>query len=501
MPSVEGRLMDRSDQALLAAFLLAAGLGTWTRCLMHDDGAVILSSGWFGSLWDLYISQIATRAAAVLAMHGPAWLARAAFDLDAGAYLTIAHVLYFAVPLVLWLVLRAVERDRLFSRLYLALALAMIYFPTELIFGVGVWLIWLALVSDPARSTTGVVLATLLLGAVMAFTHPALALMGLFFVAAGLALPLFGQRLPTRSLVAVAVLSVALLAFYLAAARWLPPTNPTDGASQEANRFAYLSPVWMLRTLTAALAVPAARRAGRRRLRTMVCRGGHEPEDRHLDAPHRPLCDGAGARPCPACAGGVAEARRAAPDPVRRHRCRQCLVLQHRSLAIRPLHRSRAQARHRRCRHATGAVAFQATGACGGPHSFQVRCGRGIRPGWRDAELRLVAHTACLLHLLSLRSARHAVPSFGRRRRVAALRVPGRRARPRSCPGRPGPAIPGISRPALLRRPAFVLSAQRTLTARSPYSLISAIRAIGPGDEPQEGTHKRSDRAHWPQCI
>src|SRR5258707_970898 len=83
----------------------------------------------------------------------------------------------------------------------------------------------------------------------MAFPHPALALMGLFFVGAGLALPLFGQRLPTRSLVAVAVLSVALLAFYLAAARWLPPTNPSDGASQEANRFAYLSPVWMLRTL------------------------------------------------------------------------------------------------------------------------------------------------------------------------------------------------------------------------------------------------------------
>ena len=273
--------MERSDKALLAAFLLAAGLGTWTHCLMHDDGAVILRlAGWqpLGSA-----SQIASRAVAVLAMHGPAWLARAAFDLDAGAYLTLAHVLYFAVPLVLWLVLRAVERDRLFSRLYLAIALAMIYFPTELIFGVGVWLIWLALVSDPARSTAGVVLATLLLGAVMAFSHPALALMGLFFVAAGLALPLFGQRLPTRSLVAVAVLSVALLAFYLASARWLPPTNPTDGASQEANRFAYLSPVWMLRTLmffpmiavlwflaacagrrhlAAALAVPAARHTG-----------------------------------------------------------------------------------------------------------------------------------------------------------------------------------------------------------------------------------------------
>src|SRR5260370_25163797 len=123
-PGVEGRLMDRSDQALLAAFLLAAGLGTWTRCLMHDDGAVILSAGWFGSLWDLYVSQIASRAVAVLAMHGPAWLARAAFDLDAGAYLTLAHVLYFAVPLVLWLVVRARGRQRRFFPAFPAAAAA-----------------------------------------------------------------------------------------------------------------------------------------------------------------------------------------------------------------------------------------------------------------------------------------------------------------------------------------------------------------------------------------
>src|SRR5258708_15866657 len=99
--------MDRSDKALLAAFLLAAGLGTWTRCLMHDDGAVILSAGWFGNLWDLYVSQIASRAVAVLAMHGPAWLARAPFDPDAGPYLTFAPVFYFAVPPLLCLALRA----------------------------------------------------------------------------------------------------------------------------------------------------------------------------------------------------------------------------------------------------------------------------------------------------------------------------------------------------------------------------------------------------------
>jgi hypothetical protein len=38
-------------------------------------------------------------------------------------------VLYFAVPLVLWLMLRAIEAERLFSRLYLAIVLALIHFP------------------------------------------------------------------------------------------------------------------------------------------------------------------------------------------------------------------------------------------------------------------------------------------------------------------------------------------------------------------------------------
>ena len=102
--------------------------------------------------------------------------------------MTVAHALYFAVPLVLWLVLRAVERDRLFSRLYLAIALVLMYFPSELIVGIGLWLIWLALVCNPARSTRGVGLTTLLLGAAMAFTHPALALMSLLYVALGLVL-------------------------------------------------------------------------------------------------------------------------------------------------------------------------------------------------------------------------------------------------------------------------------------------------------------------------
>lgn len=243
-------LMDRTDKALLAAFLLVAVLGTWMQCLMHEDGAIIIAAAWLGNFWDLYASQIPDRTIAVLVQHGPAWLARVLFGLRAGTYVTVAHVLYFAVPLGLWLVLRAVEPQRLFSRLYLAVILPMVYFPSELVFGIGVWMIWLALVSEPTRSNRSVAVATLLLGAVMALSHPALALMGLLFVAAGLALPLAGQRLPARILLAVGLLSLGLLAAWFAMFEWLLAPNPTDGASLATNRLAYINPLWILKTVS-----------------------------------------------------------------------------------------------------------------------------------------------------------------------------------------------------------------------------------------------------------
>jgi hypothetical protein len=96
---------------------------------MHEDGAIIIAAAWLGDFWDLYASQIPDRAIAVLAQYGPAWLVRALFGLGAGTYVTVAHMLYFAVPLCLLLALRAVEPHRLFSRLYLAVILPMIYFP------------------------------------------------------------------------------------------------------------------------------------------------------------------------------------------------------------------------------------------------------------------------------------------------------------------------------------------------------------------------------------
>lgn len=241
--------MDRSDKALLAAFLLAAVLGTWTHCLLLNDGAVLMSAGWFGDAWDLYFNQIASRAVSVLTLFGPAWAARAAFGLSADAYMILAHALYFAAPLVLWLVLRGIERDRVFSRLYLAIVLVMMYFPSELIVGIGLWLIWLALVSDPARSTRSAVTATLLLGAMMAFTHPALALMSILYVVVGAILGAMGRPAPPRTVTAAAAMSVLLLAGYFVTNRWLPTTNPTIIAALQANRFAYINPLWMLKAV------------------------------------------------------------------------------------------------------------------------------------------------------------------------------------------------------------------------------------------------------------
>src|SRR5262249_29437041 len=117
-PTMTARL-DRSDGALLAPFPPVALLGTWTRCLLAKDGAFLLSVGWLGDAWDLYFKQIATRGVSTLLAFGPAWAARSALGLSSDAYIVLAHALYFAVFLALWLAIRWVEPSRLFSRLYL----------------------------------------------------------------------------------------------------------------------------------------------------------------------------------------------------------------------------------------------------------------------------------------------------------------------------------------------------------------------------------------------
>ena len=377
--------MARSDNALLTAFLLAALLGIWTRCLLLNDGAVFMSAGWLGDAWHLYFDQFAGRAVSVLTLFGPAWAARAVLGLGPSAYMTVAHTLYFGVPLVLWLVMRTIERDRLFSRLYLAVVLVLMYFPSELIVGIGLWLIWLALMSDPARSTRGVALTTLLLGTVMAFTHPTLALMSLLYMVLGLVLAVLGRPVPPRNVLAAAALSALLLGAYFATSRWLPPTNPTITAALENGSDAYINPLSMLKTLALSPVLAAlcflllVRGAGGLRLRQALLQpatlvvgvlgvcfaaAGTGPRTWIYARPVLPMC-WCWRFFCAAGAGGMAAA---AIDAVCRDLRRGRGLLQRRSLPLRPLRRSQPDPRRERRRGGARPLAVQATLTGHGTH-------------------------------------------------------------------------------------------------------------------------------------
>jgi hypothetical protein len=241
--------LEPIDGVLLVAFVVVAGLGTWMRCLMVNDAAVCLTAAWLGNAWDLCLAQVPARALSSLLLFGPAWAARSMLSLSSGAYITVAHALYFAVPLALWLVIRSVEPHRLFSRLYLATALAFVYYPTELIVGAGLWTMWLAVVANPARSGAQAAATTLVAGIAIVFTHPAVMLMSLLYLLAGGAVSLFVRSFPRRTLVAAAAMTVLLLLGYLATNTLLPPTNPSILQAMAGNRNNYVNPQWMLATL------------------------------------------------------------------------------------------------------------------------------------------------------------------------------------------------------------------------------------------------------------
>jgi len=54
--------MELTDKALLAGFLVAAALGTLTKSLLINDGAIFIAVGWLGDSWGLYFNQFAGRA-------------------------------------------------------------------------------------------------------------------------------------------------------------------------------------------------------------------------------------------------------------------------------------------------------------------------------------------------------------------------------------------------------------------------------------------------------
>ena len=155
-----------------------------------------------------------------------------------------------ALPiLLLWAVLRVLEPNRLFSRLFLAMALALVYFLTELVIGAAFWMMWMAVVANPERSDRIVAIATVVLGAAMALSHPTTGLMSLVFLIALGGLALLGRPLPRRIAIATAALTVLLIAAYFAESTWLPATNPTILIAVDRIRYDYVDPRWMLATL------------------------------------------------------------------------------------------------------------------------------------------------------------------------------------------------------------------------------------------------------------
>ena len=239
--------MDRSDWALLAAYLLAAALGTWMRCLLVNDGAVYIGAAWIGNTWHLFFDQNVGRTVSTLMQFGLAWALRPAFGGAADAFVLAAHAFYFAGPLALWLILRAVEPHRIYSRLYLAVTLTMIFFTSEMIVGMGLWLIWLAILASP-RSTATKIVASAIAAPLLAFTHPAIALLSLLFALVGIVL-MIRRQFPRPLAFAAGVMGVVLIGAYLALSAAFPPSNPTVALQQALNKYDYVNLAWMLVTL------------------------------------------------------------------------------------------------------------------------------------------------------------------------------------------------------------------------------------------------------------
>jgi hypothetical protein len=242
--------LDLCDAALLVAFAVLAAVGTRQASLLFADGAVSLAAAWLFDFWDLLLAQVPTRAVGLMALYGPAWVLRWALGPAAETYVVVAHILYFGVPLLLWLVIRAVQSHPAFARLYLCLALMLVFYPSELIVGLGIWLVWAAIVAKPGRSRAAVVLVTAGFAVPLAFTHPATGLISLLYMLTGGLLAAAGRPFPRQALIAAAAMTALLLCAFLVTDALLPPTNPTVTMVLATSRYFYIDPVWMAATLT-----------------------------------------------------------------------------------------------------------------------------------------------------------------------------------------------------------------------------------------------------------
>lgn len=236
------------DLALLGALLIAAVVGSSQMSLMVIDAAAAITAAWLGNAWALFYDQVTGRAVSTLLSFGPIWALGGLVDMPARSFVFIAHVLCFAVPLVFFLALRAIEPQRIFSRLYLAVALVLAFFNSEMMAGMGLWMIWLAVLDHPQRSRQAKTIATIVIAPLLVFTHPAMAITCVVFAVGGFALSLLGRPFPRQLAIASAAMGVLVTAGYFATSALWPATNPTLAGQLQNGQYNYIDPVWILAT-------------------------------------------------------------------------------------------------------------------------------------------------------------------------------------------------------------------------------------------------------------
>jgi hypothetical protein len=246
-PSPTARF-ELPDLALLGALLIVTVIGSSQMSLMVIDGAGSITAAWLGNAWALFYDQVTGRAVSTLLAFGPIWALSRWVDLPANVFVVFAHVLNFAVPLVFWLVLRAAEPQRIFSRLYLAMSLVLVFFTSELIPAMGLWMIWLAVLDHPQRSRQAKAIATIVLAPLLVFTHPAIAITCVVFAIGGFALGLLGRPFPRALAIASAAMGALVTAGYFATSALWPATNPMLASQLQGGQYNYVDPLWMLGT-------------------------------------------------------------------------------------------------------------------------------------------------------------------------------------------------------------------------------------------------------------
>ncbi|WP_147156515.1 hypothetical protein [Reyranella soli] len=204
------------DLALLGTLLIVAVIGSSQMSLMVIDAAAHITAAWLGNAWALFYDQVTGRAVSTLLAFGLAWALGGLVDMPARVFVIVAHVLYFAVPLVFFLVLRAVELQRIFSRLYLAAALVLVFFNSEQIAGMGLWMIWLAVLDHPQRSRQAKAITTIVIAPLLVFTHPAMAITCVVFAVGGFALRVLDRPFPLQLAITSAAMGVLVTAGYFA---------------------------------------------------------------------------------------------------------------------------------------------------------------------------------------------------------------------------------------------------------------------------------------------